>query len=460
MLERRLHTLTTLLLAASNSVGLRVAVPSLLRDASRTQQRVSQLQMAAPGGRRVVVTGMGIVSCLGNTLEDVATSLHECKPGITSNDKYKEIGMKSNVCGTPDINCDDFIDRKQARFMGLNAKFAFIAMQQAVADSGLSPEEMNSPRTGGILGQGGTSVADIIETMEAVDAQKLRRIGPYRVTRSMGSTVSAVLSTAFKLQGVSYSISSACSTGAHCIGVGMEQIQLNKQDVVFCGAGEAEDWGFSVMFDAMGALSTKYNDAPTTASRAFDVTRDGFVIAGGGGIVVLEELEHAKARGAKIYAELTGYGANSDGYDMVAPSGEGGQRCMKMAMAMADELGGEKKIDYVNTHGTSTPVGDTMELKGIKTVFTEAGYQPFVGSTKSLSGHALGAAGVHEAIYCMLMMQKGFLAESANINELVEEAEGMNILTKREDMTPDRVMSNSFGFGGTNACLVFDRYTE
>ena len=403
---------------------------------------------------------MGIVSCLGNTLEDVATSLHECKPGITMNEKYKEIGMKSNVCGTPDINCDEFIDRKQARFMGLNAKFAYIAMQQAVEDSGLSPEQMNSPRVGGILGQGGTSVADIIETMEAVDAQKLRRIGPYRVTRSMGSTVSAVLATAFKLQGVSYSISSACSTGAHCIGVGMEQIQLGKQDVVFCGAGEAEDWGFSVMFDAMGALSTKYNDSPTTASRAFDVSRDGFVIAGGGGIVVLEELEHAKARGAKIYAELVGYGANSDGYDMVAPSGEGGQRCMKMAMAMANEIGGEKKVDYVNTHGTSTPVGDTMELKGIKTVFTEAGYQPFVGSTKSLSGHALGAAGVHEAIYCMLMMQKGFLAESANINELVEEADGMNILTKREDMTPDRVMSNSFGFGGTNACLVFDRYTE
>lgn len=319
---------------------------------------------------------------------------------------------------------------------------------------------MNSPRTGGILGQGGTSVADIMQTMEAVDAQKLRRIGPYRVTRSMGSTVSAVLSTAFKLQGVSYSISSACSTGAHCIGVGMEQIHLNKQDVVFCGAGEAEDWGFSVMFDAMGALSTKYNEAPTTASRAFDVSRDGFVIAGGGGIVVLEELEHAKARGAKIYAELTGYGANSDGYDMVAPSGEGGQRCMKMAMAMADDIGGEKKVDYVNTHGTSTPVGDTMELKGIKTVFTEAGYQPFVGSTKSLSGHALGAAGVHEAIYCMLMMQKGFLAESANINELVPEADGMNILTKREEMAPDRVMSNSFGFGGTNACLVFDRYAE
>merc|ERR1719230_1548588 len=317
---------------------------------------------------------------------------------------------------------------------------------------------MNSPRTGGILGQGGTSVADIIETMEAVDARKNRRIGPYRVTRSMGSTVSAVLATAFKLQGVSYSISSACSTGAHCIGVGMEQIQLGKSDICFCGAGEAEDWGFSVMFDAMTALSTKYNDDPTTASRAFDVSRDGFVIAGGGGIIVLEELEHAKARGAKIYGELVGYAANSDGYDMVAPSGEGGQRCMKMAMAMADDVGGEKNVDYVNTHGTSTPVGDTMELNGIKTVFTEAGYQPYVGSTKSLSGHALGAAGVHEAIYSLLMMRDDFLAESANINELVEEAEGMNILTKKVDGPVQRVMSNSFGFGGTNACLIFDKY--
>merc|ERR1719310_521349 len=333
-------------------------------------------------------------------------------------------------------------------------------MQRAIEDSGLTPEQIASPRVGGILGQGGTSVPDIADTLDAVDAQKLRRIGPYRVTRSMGSTVSAVLSTAFKLQGVSYSISSACSTGAHCIGVGMEQIQLNKQDVVFCGAGEAEDWGFSVMFDAMGALSTKYNDNPSTASRAFDVSRDGFVIAGGGGIVCLEELEHAKARGAKIYAEVVGYGANSDGYDMVAPSGEGGQRCMKMAMAMANELGGEKNVEYVNTHGTSTPVGDTMELNGIKTVFTEAGYQPYVGSTKSLSGHALGAAGVHEAIYSLIMLNNNFLAESANINDLVEEAEGMNILTKREDKAVDRMMSSSFGFGGTNACLVFDKYTE
>jgi len=456
MQSQRMHKLL-LWLAASNTVGLRVHTPALSR---RTAQRSAEPRMEAPGGRRVVVTGMGIVSCLGNSLDDVATSLHDCKPGITKSDKYEEIGMKSHVCGTPDINCDEFIDRKQARFMGLNAKFAFIAMQQAVADSGLTPEQMNSPRVGGILGQGGTSVQDILETMQAVDDGKLRRIGPYRVTRSMGSTVSAVLSTAFKLQGVSYSISSACSTGAHCIGVGMEQIQLNKQDIVFCGAGEAEDWGFSVMFDSMGALSTKYNEAPTTASRAFDVSRDGFVIAGGGGILVLEELEHAKARGAKIYGEVTGYGANSDGYDMVAPSGEGGQRCMRMAMAMADEIGGKKQVDYVNTHGTSTPVGDTMELSGIKKVFTEAGYQPYVGSTKSLSGHALGAAGVHEAIYSLIMLNNDFLAESANINELVEEAEGMNILTARKDGPVDRVMSNSFGFGGTNACLVFDKYTE
>jgi len=341
-----------------------------------------------------------------------------------------------------------------------SCKYAYIAMQRAVEDSGLTPEQIASPRVAGILGQGGTSIIDIAETLDAVGAGKNRRIGPYRVTRSMGSTVSAVLSTAFKLQGTSYSISSACSTGAHCIGVGMEQIQLNKADIAFCGSGEAEDWGFSVMFDSMGALSTKYNDNPQTASRAFDVSRDGFVIAGGGGIVVLEELEHAKARGAKIYGELVGYGANSDGYDMVAPSGEGGQRCMKMAMAMADDIGGPKNVDYVNTHGTSTPVGDTMELNGIKTVFTEKGYQPYVGSTKSLSGHALGAAGVHEAIYSLLMLNRGFLAESANINELVEEAEGMNILTSRHDGEVSRVMSNSFGFGGTNACLVFDKFVE
>eukprot|EP00316_Scyphosphaera_apsteinii_P012343 CAMPEP_0119309072 /NCGR_PEP_ID=MMETSP1333-20130426/14080_1 /TAXON_ID=418940 /ORGANISM="Scyphosphaera apsteinii, Strain RCC1455" /LENGTH=435 /DNA_ID=CAMNT_0007312983 /DNA_START=108 /DNA_END=1415 /DNA_ORIENTATION=- len=417
-------------------------------------------RMEAPGGRRIVVTGMGIVSCLGNTLEDVTESLREAKSGITYNQLYDDIGMKSKVCGKPDIDTNAHIDRKQARFMGNNAKYAFIAMQQAVADSGLTEDEIASPRVGGILGQGGTSIADIAETLSAVEAKKLRRVGPYRVTRAMGSTVSAVLATAFKLQGMSYSISSACSTGAHCIGVGMEQIQLNKADVMFCGAGEAEDWGFSVMFDGMTALSTKYNDSPETASRAFDVSRDGFVIAGGGGIVVLEELEHAKARGAKIYGELVGYAANSDGYDMVAPSGLGGQRCMKLAIDMAKTTGGDLPIEYVNTHGTSTPVGDLKELDGIKTVFTEEGYQPFVGSTKSLSGHALGAAGVHEAIYSLLMMKNDFLAESANINELVPEADGMKILLKRHDGPVDRVMSNSFGFGGTNACLIFDRYKE
>jgi len=334
------------------------------------------------------------------------------------------------------------------------------ALRQAIADAGLTPEEINSDRVGGILGQGGTSINDIAETLDAVAAKKLRRVGPYRVTRAMGSTVSAVLATAFKLQGPSYSISSACSTGAHCIGVGMEQIQLDKADVVFCGSGEAEDWGFSVMFDSMTALSTKYNDTPETASRPFDVSRDGFVIAGGGGVVVLEELEHAKARGAKIYGELVGYAANSDGFDMVAPSGLGGQNCMRLAMKMANKIGGEKQVEYINTHGTSTPVGDLKELDGIKTVFTEAGYQPYVGSTKSLSGHALGAAGVHEAIYSLLMLKEGFLAESANIKELVPEAEGMNILTERKDGEVKRVMSNSFGFGGTNACLVFDKYQE
>ena len=447
-----------MLLSIDSAFGLVAGMDGLSRRSIYEGSRTVAPSMAAQ--RRVVVTGMGITSCLGNSLDEVAQSLKDCKSGIKMNDGYKEIGMKSHICGRPDLNPDDFIDRKQARFMGNNCKYAYIAMQQAIDDSGLTPEQIATPRVGGILGQGGTSILDIAETLDAVNAGKNRRIGPYRVTRSMGSTVSAVLSTAFKLQGVSYSISSACSTGAHCIGVGMEQIQMGKQDVCFCGAGEAEDWGFSVMFDSMGALSTKYNDSPETASRAFDKTRDGFVIAGGGGIVVLEELEHAKARGAKIYAEVVGYGANSDGYDMVAPSGEGGQRCMKMAMAMANELGGEKNVEYVNTHGTSTPVGDTMELNGIKTVFTEAGYQPYVGSTKSLSGHALGAAGVHEAIYSLLMINKGFLAESANINELVEEAEGMNILTERKEGEVNRVMSNSFGFGGTNACLVFDRYTE
>lgn len=427
----------------------------------------TSLSMAATGLKRVVVTGMGITSCLGNTLEDVKNSLYNAEPGITFSDEYSELGIKSQVRGRPDLTDEDFktlIPKTSLRFMGTNAKYAYIAMKNAIEDSGLKTEEYEeNARACGILGQGGTSIPDIVETVDAVQSGAKRwknKVGPFRVTRSMGSTVSAVLATAFKLQGPSWSISSACSTGAHCIGTGFEQIQLGKSDIAFCGAGENESWEFTAMFDCMGALSTSYNEDPKTASRPFDKTRDGFVIAGGGGVVVLEELEHAKARGAKIYAELVGYGANSDGYDMVAPSGVGGQRCMKLAMDEATRIGGEKPIEYINTHGTSTPVGDVMELGAIKTVFDEEGYQPHVGSTKSLSGHALGAAGVHEAIYTLLMMDNGFLAESANINELVDEAEGMNILTKREDKSIKRAMSNSFGFGGTNCALIFDKYEE
>jgi len=416
---------------------------------------------------RVVVTGMGITSCLGNTLDDVKESLFQAKSGITFSQEYADLGIKSQVRGRPDLDDADFkklIPKSSLRFMGQNAKYAYIALQNALNHANLPPSLYeNNPRIASILGQGGTSIIDITQTVDAVKNQVPRwknKVGPFRVTRSMGSTVSAVLATAFKLQGPSYSISSACSTGAHCIGTGMEQIMLGKADVAVCGAGENEGWEFTSMFDCMGALSTSYNDSPTTASRAFDTSRDGFVIAGGGGVVILESLEHAKARGANIIAELVGYGANSDGYDMVAPSGVGGQRCMKLAIDQAKQIGGDKPVDYVNTHGTSTPVGDVMELGGIKTVFGEEGYQPNVGSTKSLSGHALGAAGVHEAIYTLLMMDNEFMAESANINDLVEEAEGMNILTKRKEGTFSRAMSNSFGFGGTNCALVFDKYVE
>mmetsp|Transcript_21722 Transcript_21722/g.32306 ORF Transcript_21722/g.32306 Transcript_21722/m.32306 type:complete len:481 (-) Transcript_21722:140-1582(-) len=427
----------------------------------------TRLSMAASGIRRVVVTGMGITSCLGNTLEDVKNSLYNCEPGITFAEDYAELGIRSQVCGRPNLTDADFkelIPKASLRFMGQNAKFAYVAMSRCIEDAGLKPEDYEeNKRCAAILGQGGTSIIDITETVDAVKGGSKRwknKVGPFRVTRSMGSTVSAVLATAFKLQGPSFSISSACSTGAHCIGTGYDMIQLGKADIAFCGAGENEGWEFTSMFDCMGALSTSYNDTPKTASRAFDKTRDGFVIAGGGGIVLLEELEHAKARGAKIYAELVGYAANSDGYDMVAPSGVGGQDCMSLAMDEADSKNGEKQVDYINTHGTSTPVGDLAELGAINRLFTEKGYQPNVGSTKSLSGHALGAAGVHEAIYTILMMNNDFMAESANINELVDEAEGMNILTKRKDGPFKRAMSNSFGFGGTNCALVFDKYEE
>lgn len=437
-----------------------VAAPSQTSVARES----TQLMMA---DRRVVVTGMGITSCLGNTLEDVTASLKEAKSGIKFSEEYASKGIKSQVCGRPDLTEDDFkelIPKSNLRFMGGNAKYAYVAMDRAIEDSGLKPEEYEeNPRVSAILGQGGTSIPDITQTVDAVESGAKRwknKVGPFRVTRSMGSTCSAVLSTAFKVQGASYSISSACSTGAHCIGTGFEQILLGNSDISFCGAGENEDWGFTSMFDCMGALSTSYNETPEKASRAFDQDRDGFVIAGGGGVVVLEELEHAKARGAKIYAEVVGYAANSDGYDMVAPSGVGGERCMKLAMEMANRRAGEKHVDYINTHGTSTPVGDVAELAAIKRRFEEEGYKPNVGSTKSLSGHALGAAGVHEAIYSILMMDNDFMAESANIENLVEEAADMEILTERKDGAFHRAMSNSFGFGGTNCALVFDKYEE
>jgi len=419
--------------------------------------------------RRVVVTGMGIVSCLGNTLEDVKTSLHEAKSGITFQDDFAELGIKSTVAGVPDLTEADFkelIPKAALRFMGQNARFAYIALDRAIQDSGLKPEEYEeNNRVAAIIGQGGTSIPDIVETCDAVKGQAKRwknKVGPFRVTRAMGSTCSAVLATNFKVQGPSFSISSACSTGAHCIGTGFEQIKLNKCDMAFCGAGENVNWEFTSMFDCMGALSTSYNEDPKTASRAFDKTRDGFVIAGGGGMVILEELEHAKARGAKIYAELVGYAANSDGYDMVAPSGVGGESCMQMALDDAARNGADpdKPVDYINTHGTSTPVGDLAELGAIKRLFDKKEYTPYVGSTKSLSGHSLGAAGVQEAIYSLLMMENDFMAESANINELVDEAEGMKILTERKEGPFERAMSNSFGFGGTNCALVFDKYHE
>ena len=442
-------------LSVTDALSVGTAAP---RTRTAVSSRTNGVTMELP---RVVVTGMGIVSCLGTDLAEVTDNLYNCKPGISRCEEFAEVGMKSQVSGQPDFDCDPLIDRKKIRFMGQNAKYAYVAMANAIEDSGLKPEEYESnPRVGGILGQADTSAVNIDEVCKAVEGGKSVRakIGPYRVTRTMSSSVSAVLATLFKVQGTSYSIGSACATSAHCIGTGMQQIQLGIQDIVFCGAGESGGWRSAWMFDAMGALSTQYNDAPETASRAFDTERDGFVFGAGGGVLVLESLESATKRGAKIYGELTGYAATSDGYDMVAPSGEGGGRAMKMAMEMADKIGGKKPIDYINTHGTSTPVGDAMELKAVKARFAEEGYSPYIGSTKSLTGHALGAAGVFEAIFSLLMVNKGFLAESANLNNVVEEAEGLKMLTSRFDGDVKRVMSNSFGFGGTNCCLVFDKY--
>ncbi|HIL23310.1 beta-ketoacyl-ACP synthase I [Alcanivorax sp.] len=401
--------------------------------------------------RRVVITGMGIVSCLGNDTDSVTRSLREGRSGIRFKEEYQEIGMRSQVAGTPTIQLDDFIDRKPRRFMGDAAAYAYVAMQNAIADSGLNDEQVSNERTGLIAGSGGHSSLNQVEAADIARNRGVKRVGPYMVPRVMASTVSACLATPFKIKGVNYSIASACATSAHCIGNAVEQIQLGKQDVVFAGGGEEEHWTLSCLFDGMGALSSKYNDTPEKASRAYDATRDGFVIAGGGGMVVVEELEHAKARGATIYAEVLGYGATSDGHDMVAPNGEGAARCMRQALATV-----EGSVDYINAHGTSTPVGDVAELKAIREVFGDQ--CPSIGSTKSLSGHSLGAAGVQEAIYCMLMMQNDFTAISANIETLDEKAEGMPVLVKGKDSGPTTVLSNSFGFGGTNASLVLRKW--
>ncbi|MAM56752.1 MAG: beta-ketoacyl-[acyl-carrier-protein] synthase I [Salinicola sp.] len=402
--------------------------------------------------KRVVVTGLGIVSCLGNDAQQVLDSLRQGRSGIRFKPEYAELGFRSQVAGIVDIDIESLVDRKQLRFMGDAAAYAYIAMQQAIDDAGLEAGDISNPRTGLIAGSGGASSANQVEAADIMRQKGLRRVGPYRVTRTMGSTVSACLATPFQIKGVNYSISSACATSAHCIGSAVEQIQLGKQDVVFAGGGEEEHWTLSCLFDAMGALSTGYNDTPEKASRPYDTDRDGFIIAGGGGMLVIEELEHAKARGARIYAEITGYGATSDGHDMVAPSGEGAARCMRQALA-----GLEGKVDYVNTHGTSTPVGDVAELKAIREVFGDS--TPAMSSTKSLTGHSLGATGVQEAIYSLLMMENRFICASANIDTLDEQACGFDIVRqRRDDVDVRRVLSNSFGFGGTNACLVLDRF--
>ncbi len=403
--------------------------------------------------KRVVVTGLGIVSSIGNNSEEVIDSLKQGRSGISFAPVYEELGFRSHVHGAINIDLDEFIDRKVKRFMGDGAAFNYIAMQQAITDAGLEESEVSNFRTGLVMGSGGPSTSNVVDAADILREKGVKKVGPYMVPRTMSSTNTACLATPFKIKGVNYSISSACATSAHCIGHAMELIQMGKQDIVFAGGGEELHWTMSVLFDAMGALSSKYNDTPTTASRAYDATRDGFVISGGGGVLVIEELEHAKARGAKIYAELVGYGATSDGYDMVQPSGEGAVRCMQQAMATVDG-----KIDYINAHGTSTPVGDTKELEALRAVFG-AGNVPWVSSTKSLTGHALGAAGVNEAIYSLLMMKENFLAESVNITHLDPGAEGIPIVRERQDnMTLNTIMSNSFGFGGTNATLIFQRY--
>ena len=409
--------------------------------------------MSTNGLRRVAVTGLGIVSPIGSNAQEVTESLREGRSGIVHSDAYEEMGFRSHVHGDLNVDLDAHIDRKLRRFMGDGAAYNYVAMQQAIDDSGLSDADIRNERTGLVMGSGGPSTSAMVAAADTAREKSPKRVGPYAVPKAMCSTLSANMSTAFGMRGLSYSISSACSTSAHCIGNGSELIQMGKQDVVFAGGAEELHWSLSVLFDAMGALSSKYNDTPDKASRAYDANRDGFVIAGGSGVVVLEDMERAKARGAKIYAELVGYGATSDGVDMVAPSGEGAVRCMKMAMANL----GEHTVDYINAHGTSTPVGDMVELAAIREAFGDQ--NPHISSTKSLTGHSQGATGAHEAIYSMLMMEHDFLAASANIEELDPEAGDANIVRERIDNAGlNVVMSNSFGFGGTNATLAFQRH--
>ncbi len=401
--------------------------------------------------KRVVITGIGIVSCIGNTKEEVSNNLKNLNSGIVKAPEYEEFSFRSLVHGKPSINLEENIDRRILRFMGDGAAYNYISMKNAIQDSGLEEKEVSNENTGIIVGSGGPSTQNMFNAFETAKTKGSKRVGPYMVTRNMSSTNAATLATPFKIKGVNYTISSACSTSSHCIGNAYELIQMGKQNIIFAGGGEELHWTMSVLFDAMGALSSKYNDQPQKASRAYDVDRDGFVIAGGGGTLVLEEYEHAKARGAKIYAEITGYGATSDGYDMVQPAGEGAVRSMKQAIKNIDG-----KIDYINTHGTSTPIGDIKELEAIRELFKEN--IPYLSSTKSLTGHSLGATGVHEAIYSLLMMQNNFLCGSANINQLDKNAENYNILKetiKKDDIV--NIMSNSFGFGGTNATLVFSK---
>ncbi len=403
--------------------------------------------------RRAVITGIGIVSSIGDNKEEVLESLKQGKSGISHADEYEEKGFRSHVYGKPKLDIEGALDRKLRRFMGDGAAYNYIAMEQAIADSGLTENEISHERTGLIMGSGGPSTRNLIQAADAARERGPKKVGPFMVPRTMSSTNSATLATPFKIHGVNYSISSACSTSAHCIGNAAELVQWGKQDIVFAGGGEELDWCMSVMFDAMPALSSKYNDTPEKASRAFDANRDGFVIAGGGGVVVVEEYEHAKARGAKIYGEVAGYGATSDGYDMVQPSGEGAVRCMKMAMSTVDQ-----PVDYINTHGTSTPVGDVQELKAIREAFDDRNRIPHFNSTKSMTGHSLGAAGVQESIYSLLMMDNNFICESINIEELEPEADDMPVVRERmDDAEINCVLSNSFGFGGTNASLIFTR---